>query len=250
MVYDFILCLSAISVNGKRIHYNENDEIVHHYNYYDPNYAYSKWINGIVSKGELYRIFISLGTLPVSDSIRRKIYSKIYLKNEDEFVKASFNLIEPEIFNIKCRNPVMLNVLNNIIDCRTLQMINAGDIQGAESMNCYKVEHKSLIETVTEELNIELTNKKIEYDMKSKMTYSSPASKKNALKIISETIEKIQNKINMLTERIKDHQMCSICFDNFENKTLLNCCHSAYCFECVSHWLATNRKCPMWETRY
>ena len=54
----------------------------------------------------------------------------------------------------------MLNVLNNIIDCRTLQMINAGDIQGAESMNCYKVEHKSLIETVTEELNIELTNKK------------------------------------------------------------------------------------------
>ena len=81
--------------------------------------------------------------------------------------------------------------------------------------------------------------------MKSKMVYSTSASKENALKVISEAIDKIQNKINLLTERIKEHEMCSICFDNFENKTLLNCCHSAYCFECVSHWLATNRKCPM-----
>ena len=54
--------------------------------------------------------------------------------------------------------------------------------------------------------------------MKSKMVYSSPASKENALKLISEAIEKIQNKINLLTERIKEHQMCSIC-DSFDNKT-------------------------------
>ena len=45
--------------NGKRIHYNENHEIVHNYDYYSRNYAYSKWVNGIVSKGELYRLFIN-----------------------------------------------------------------------------------------------------------------------------------------------------------------------------------------------
>jgi SNF2 family DNA or RNA helicase len=228
--------------NGKRIYYNENNEIVNNW----VQGVHSKWIDSITSKGELYRIFMSLFNLPVTEFIRRKIYSKIFLKNNDDYVKASFDLIEPEIFNIKCRSPVILNVLNNIINNTTLQMINAGDIKGAmEAMNCYKVEHKNLIETVTEELNIELKNKKIEYDMKSKMVYSTSASKKNALKVISEAIDKIQNKINLLTERIKEHEMCSICFDSFENKTLLNCCHSAYCFECVSCWLANNNKCPM-----
>jgi hypothetical protein len=199
-------------------------------------------ISGISNTGFIKDTFISL-----SNSIHKtKVYNTIFLKNNNDYVAKSFKLIPPEMVNIICSNPRVFKILNNLISAEMMNMINGGNIQGAmEQLNCYTVEDTNLIETVTKELNIELDNKVIEYQMKIQMTFSSKAAKEISLTRISKEISTIQNKIQMLTDRIKDQGLCSVCCDDIDNKTVLNCCHSAYCFSCITTWLVTKSICPL-----
>ena len=225
---------------GIRQWVNHLGEINTYYNY-DQGFTYKVQVAGITNTGFILNMFRNL------HKCRQKahIHSAIFLKNNDDYIKKSFQLQSPEIIKIICKNPVILNILDTIVNAETVAMINAGNIQGAmENMNCYKVEHSNLIETVTQDLEIELKNKKIEYQMKSQMTYSSIYAKKQSLDKIEQVIDTIESKIKLLIDRIHDHDMCGVCFDSIDNKTILNCCHSAYCFECVSTWLNTKNICP------
>jgi hypothetical protein len=220
---------------------NISGEMDAYYNY-DTGFTNRVTISGITNTGFIKDTFMGL----TKASYRDDIIKNIFLKNDNDFVTKSFSLISPEIFEIICANPRVYNILTNIVNRDMIEMINAGNVAGAmEQMNCYKVEHTNLIETVTKDLDIELNNKVIEYQMKSKMTYSSKAAKEQSLTKISQDISTIQNKIQMLTDRIKEHDLCSVCFDDIENKTILNCCHSAHCFGCISTWLATKTICPL-----
>lgn len=235
--------LSLQYVNGARLWHNSNGE----YGSYSPEMGFTNrlWINGVSNTGDIKNTFSILKNGTISQKYLKHIYNTIFLKNKNSYIEQSFNLEQPEIIRIICKNPMLLNILDQIVNTETINMINAGDIQGAmKNMNCYKIEHKNLIETVTKDLEIELTNKKIEYEMKSKMTFSSKHAKEQSLDNISIAIAHIESKINMLVSRIKDHNMCSICVDTIDNKTILNCCHSAYCFECVSIWLSNSKICP------
>ena len=221
----------------------QNSHGVYGYHSIPLGFIHRQWVNGISNTGDIKNTFEKLKTVNIK--YLKYIFNTIFLKNSDTYIEQSFNLELPEIIRVICKNPMVLNILDKIVNTETINMINAGDIQGAmKNMNCYKVEHKNLIETVTKDLNIDLKNKKIEFEMKSKMTFSSKYAKEQSLSNISKAIAHIESKINTLVTRIKDHNMCSICFDNIDNKTILNCCHSAYCFECVSMWLSNSKICP------
>jgi hypothetical protein len=211
-----------------------------HYNLQE-GFIHNVWISGITNSGLIKETFKSLSVSLYKDII----YPVIFLKNKTSYIKNSFNLTNPILNRIICKNTLILNVLNQIVNPTIMNMINAGNIQGAmENMNCYKVEDNNLIQTVTNELNIELENKKIEHTMKSQMIYSSEIAKKHSLEKIEKDIRDIENKIKILVDRINEHNVCSICFDDIDNKTILKCCHSAYCFQCISTWLSSRKKCP------
>ena len=128
-------------------------------------------INGIASRGFL------IDTLRKLSKINPCISENFVIKNSDEFINLSFNLPEPR--NYKCRNPVSINVLSNIINNDIISFINAGDIDGAiDKLNLKKVKENNLLKTVTEDFDISIKNKEIELEMKSKMTYSSESKKK------------------------------------------------------------------------
>ena len=82
-------------------------------------------------------------------------------------------------------------------------MINAGDIKGAtENLGC-KVENKEgMITFVTKKLETQLNDKKMEYQYKSQITYSSETAKENALSNIQKQIEEIEKKIECIKSRI------------------------------------------------
>ena len=67
-------------------------------------------INGIASRGFL------IDTLRKLSKINPCISENFVIKNSDEFINLSFNLPEPKVEIIKCRNPVSINVLSNIIN--------------------------------------------------------------------------------------------------------------------------------------
>ena len=179
-------------------------------------------------------------------NIKSNLNELIYLKNKDDFVKESFNLIDPNIFNIICRNPKELNILSNIVDDNIIHLINAGNIVGAvEKMNCNKTNETNLIQLVTEEINNEIHNKTLELEMKSNMLYTNEEHKKVTLDKIKKELETLTYKKTLLIQRIEENNVCSICYDSIEVKTILQCCHSQYCLKCLSQWFINKTNCPL-----
>jgi len=217
----------------------ETGEISRYYNYHMGFYN-KIIINGIASRGFL------IDTLRKLSKINPCISENFVIKNSDEFINLSFNLPEPKVEIIKCRNPVSINVLSNIINNDIISFINAGDIDGAiDKLNLKKVKENNLLKTVTEDFDISIKNKEIELEMKSKMTYSSESSKKKVLDRIKEKIDELVDKKNTLKQRLTDNKICPICYDEIENCTIPDCCKGSFCFKCLSLWLSNHKNCPL-----
>lgn len=236
--------LNLVFPRGQRIYTNQSQtrfsmgyESSYNTNIVDPcRYTY-KYCNGLSHNG-----FIKNTMNALDDS-----YIKyITLKNDDEFVKSSFRLPELVMEIIKCKTPFSLSVLNNNVSPEIIEHINGGDIKGAiELVNCTKVSEKDLIQGATEELTKQLENKKIEFDMKSQMIYSSENAKKESLSKIKKAIMNIENKIKSIKDKLQESDTCTICYDDISNETITPCCNSKFCFECISTWLmGGNNTCP------
>jgi SNF2 family DNA or RNA helicase len=66
---------------------------------------------------------------------------------------------------------------------------------------------------------------------------------------ITKKIDDVKNKIALITERIHDNDVCSICFDDIETKTITKCCQNPFCFKCIHIWLSKKAVCPLCKTR-
>ena len=219
---------------------NAQGDISTHYNY-DQGFMYRTYVNPIQNTGFIKRIFLDL---------RKKEYSRIvnrciFLKNQDSYVDESFSLELPNIMDIICENPVAISILNDLVDPSIIKLLNAGNMQGAiERMKCVKTGSENLLSLVTQDISNDIQNKQIEFDAKSKMIYSSSKQKEETLEKIQAKIKELEMKKKMLVSRVSDSDMCSICFDESENPTLLSCCHAKYCFSCISKWLGSKPTCP------
>ena len=236
--------LNLVFPRGQRIYTNQSQtrfsltyESSYNTNIVDPCRFTYRYCNGLNHNGFIRNTMNAL----LDDDIKY-----ITLKNDDEFVKSSFRLPELVMEIIKCKTPFSLSVLNNNVAPEIIEHINGGDIKGAiELLNCTKVSEKNLIQGATEELTKQLENKKIEFDMKSQMTYSSEKAKKESLSKIKIAIMNIEKKINSIKEKLQDSNTCTICYDDLSNDTITPCCNSKFCFECISTWLmGGNNTCP------
>ena len=224
--------------HGKKYWVNLDGQISSQYNYMQ-GFVYPEVTNKLKNTGFLKSFFSGVQQL---ETMSRWVNKLIYLKNEDSYVDSSFSLEIPILHKIICENPVIINILNDIVDQSLINMINAGNTEGAiEKMKCVKTGSENLLSLVTKDITNEIENKKLEYDAKSKMHYSSPKSKKESLEKITAKIQELEMKKKMITQRISENDMCSICFDTATNPTILNCCQSSYCFECVSRWMASSQ---------
>lgn len=228
--------------SGQRHYTNSNGEISQEYNY-ELGFTRCVYLNPLKNTGFIKSFFQDLGR----ESCRFEITKSIFLKNEDSYVDSSFRLILPEIYKIICKNPVAIRILNKLVAPHIIGMLNAGNTEAAiESMKCVKTGAENLLTLVTEDISNDIENKRIEFEAKSKMIYSSKKTKEEALTKIQEKIKELERKKRMLIDRISENDMCSICFDTASNPTYLNCCQSKYCFECISRWITSKSRatCP------
>ena len=225
--------------DGEVRYTNGAGQYSNYYNYHD-GFTDRVVLNGVECKGFVRDVLRQLYSLD------NDIMKQIIVKNSNSFVESAFAIPKPNIIKLICKNPITLNILNNLINNDILSYINAGDVQGAiEKINCTKVNENNLIKTFTEELDISIANKKIEYDMKLQMTYSSENAKKISLERIQEKIQELESKKEAIKERIKENKVCSICYDKAENLTIPACCNGSFCFQCISLWLAQKSTCPL-----
>lgn len=242
---------SLIYPYGKRFYIDEEGVLypLNEFNHNDPRRRGDVYIRGIENTGYIKDTFGRIHghneNLPFNENYMEELNKKIYIKNHNSFIEQSFLLDPPNTTDIILENPVIYNMLSNIVNKNVIDMINAGDIGSAiESFNCNKTTSDNLIKSVTDTLEKRLHNLNVEKHMKESMIYSNEEHKAKTIEKIDETIKQVRHKIKTLTERITQNEMCAVCCDSIKNKTLLDCCHNCFCFMCITTWLSQSNKCP------
>jgi hypothetical protein len=223
---------------GKRKYSNSAGQISDYYNYSEgfTNYVYIRGVSSTLIKSSIVNSFCNIDS---------KVRKCLVIKNDDDFIRQAFSLEDYIIKLLKSNNPLIANVLGSFASQEIMNHINGGDIEGAiEKLNCKKISENFLIEAVTKDFEEKLHNKKIELEMKSKMTYSSDNAKKESLEKIKVKICDLEIKISGIKSKLNDNNLCSICYDEIENKAITMCCNTKFCIECISNWLCQKNSCP------
>jgi hypothetical protein len=217
---------------------NSNGETSDYYNY-DAGFNIRSRDGGLIHSGFIKNYMTNISSFP------NKYKQQLVLRNSDEFVRSAFNLPDYITHSIKCKMPYYLKILDKNVSQDIINHINAGDLKGAiEKVDCAKFNEHDLIKGITRDLEIKLENLQIEFDMKSKMTFSTEKAKDESLQNIHIKMGKIKDKINSIQEKLKSSQMCAICYDDLNSTSVSPCCNTKYCFGCISTWLHQNKHCP------
>jgi hypothetical protein len=214
--------------------------------FYDSSIYRTVYINGINHSGYIKNTMLLLQNFRDSYDTFAKT---LILKNDDNYIKESFRLPDFTDNYIICEYPLDMTIIKDVVSQEVLNLLNAGNVAGAiEKLHCVKVkDNDNLIELVTENLNKELHNAQIEYDMKSLQHYQNEAAKKLVLDNIKDKIDIIKAKVEHIKAKVIDEANCPICYDTVENKTIMKCCNTGYCLECITVWLSSHKKtsCPL-----
>ena len=171
----------------------------------------------------------------------------IIAKNKDLFVENSLELPTINYTNVICRTSIVINILHKFVGENVMKALHGDDYKRA--IEYISGNHKStednIINVLIAKLNHQLHNIIAKIDYVSRLHYDVEATKATELATLEKEKESTESKITEITRRVKEAEFCPICFDDFKNKTILNCCQNAFCFKCLSIWLVKNCNCPL-----
>lgn len=174
-------------------------------------------------------------------------YYPIVIKGEDKFVKKSFNIIEPNIKYIECITPSYLNVIQNHISNKTLELINAGDINGAiVSLGGNIDTDRNIIKLVTRNINNNITIITSKIETLSSLDITD-IERENREKVLKDKLEILNYRKKSLEENIQNVSTtdCIICYNILVNPTIIPCCKNIFCGLCLLKWFKERQTCPV-----
>lgn len=182
----------------------------------------------------------------IFSTISQLTFEYMLVKNHDEYVKSSYNILDPNKIIHKCINPGVLKVVGDIVSSDISIMISAGNIDGALKLLGGEDGPKNIIEVVTHNTIDELdySKKKVEehYESRNKDSVHTERYKMWTDRVV--TLEKKLNTINDRFSKVLDDD-CSICSETLKNPVLLPCCQNIVCLDCIHKWISSNPSCHM-----
>lgn len=226
----------------------------------------------------------AIGNLKDFIQLENKNIDDIICKFENHVYQSVENLEEPIHHNIYCKNIYLDNILscfeNNLLTKEHLDKLNALDIEGFKSMVGITKELNSMKEITQEflkmqdktkrnlindlkltEANMKVNNEELNNLMLKKNSLTN--EEKQKINFLQDNIKSLDDKFNNLDarlkdaslkyekiqNRIKDENMCMICYSDEENKYIAtDCCNSIYCEDCITKWLLESKNCPYCKT--
>lgn len=167
------------------------------------------------------------------------------IKCKREFVRNSFKLPIPEEKYYLCKMPIHFHTIKDYVSANILEKLNANDIEGAiKDLGGKTDTQDNIVNLITNDMNIELENKKKELEYVSTLVLPED-TKKNKIAKIENDIDIINNKLINLTNRISElsKKTCAICTEYITDPILLKCTH-AYCAICLFNWIKNKSTCP------
>lgn len=206
---------------------------------------YVWYANGIKHSGFLKNILMDLYY-----NISRNLMKVLVVKNKEAYVESSLSLPELISHYIKCKTPYAIHVLNGLVDRNIVNHLNADDIQGALAYvsPTHKSTEDNIIVRVIEKYTRQVTNINLQIGTAQEYLYDTDAERTAELQRLEKQLESVQRKIDAITERIKTADLCTICYETVDKKTVTACCQNTFCFRCINMWLAQKGVCPLCKT--
>lgn len=172
-------------------------------------------------------------------------------RNNDDFVDQSLQLPDFKETVVLCRAPMHVRLLNGIVSRSILDRLNAGDTEGA--LKCISSGHKgtedSIIHVLVDKLERDRGNLVMHLDMVERMGFDTEEARTEERERLTAKLQDLQNKIRSIEERVRDSDMCLICYEPHRNKSVMPCCSNSFCLMCISNWLSRDAVCPMCKHR-
>jgi SNF2 family DNA or RNA helicase len=174
------------------------------------------------------------------------VFNSLLIKNDDEYVKASFSMPVPRTIIHECLNPGVFGVVRDIIPRDIVEMISAGDISGAIKFLGGGETDKNLIDVVTNKKQEELTNakQKVKKYLKDKNKDTTHADRYDKWvkkeKELTDQLESIKERFDKILE-----DPCSICQSDLDKPIMVPCCQNIFCGVCLFEWLKNHKTCPL-----
>ena len=182
-------------------------------------------------------------------------------KCQIEFVNQSFNLPPYDMKQIVCSNKYIDRILSSIMAPETLVEFNALDYSNINLKHITKVatSEQEAIEHILCDIKLQVSNLEsditilekqvkdlseqiaVNYDM---ILNQDLFRKKSYLQTCKHEYKKANEKLQCMCERLKENQVCFICYDDIQNKLITTCCQNSFCLDCITAWLAKKQECP------
>jgi hypothetical protein len=167
------------------------------------------------------------------------IFAKNIVKNNDEFVQASFKMPPTTYKYYDCYQP-LYKTMKDMVNKDVLNMISAGNIAGAI---------KSLGGTNTTNIVELLKKKKMEEleEICSKIKIYTIRGDTERLSFWEEKKTRVEETLKELQTRFEQmlSGTCCICYELLSDPVVEPNCHNAFCGECLLTALSYTKDCPL-----
>lgn len=203
------------------------------------------YAHGIRSTGFIRNVFVDMYyTVP------RDIMKTLIIKNSEAYIQHSIELPPLESYMIRCKTPHSIRVLYDIVDKNIISCLNAGDVQKAlQYVNPHqKMTEHNIIEAIIAKYNVQLSNIRVKISMLPNLQFETESEyQREEASLISKEKELVKN-IELIKERVTSSDICTICCDTYDIKTIVKCCQNSFCFKCIQLWMSRKAVCPFCKT--
>lgn len=174
----------------------------------------------------------------------------LIIRNDPVYVKECMKLPPPNKRIIQCLTPQEVYLINELVTAHIMSMINAGNTKEAiRCLNCNVDTEDNILKVITANIEEEIENKQLELECLQKKKFRRPEyQEKQKMDIIKleRNIQRLKTRVESVKEKIMsmNDEYCPICMDELTDPTLLDCCKTIFCFECLTLTTKKIRKCP------
>jgi hypothetical protein len=161
----------------------------------------------------------------------------IKIKNRDDYIDSSLQLLPSRERIVKCRSSIILNIFEGIINQEVKDMLLAEDIQGVVNyLGITSINNQDIVNVICSNMEKDLENAKLMYRAKEQMHYVNEQAKAEALQKAQEKITSIEGKINGVKQRIIESNIDPIMFMEIENPVITACCNNKFDLESITNY--------------
>ena len=165
--------------------------------------------------------------------------SDLIIKNDPEFVKASFEMPPTNYITHLCYQP-LYNVVMNYVSSTVRTMIEAENIEGAiELLGGSKT--SNIVELIKNKKLHEI--QQIDLNISYSKVINDPIKENNWL-LKRERVEKQIEELDLKYEEMLESD-CVICAEKLKEPVLEPSCQKLFCGKCLLSWLSQKNSCPI-----